>query len=327
MRSGFGEFSLTVLGLAVATLFPAGVARAQESYPSQDVRFVVAFAPGGPADSIGRIIGQRLSEKWGRAVIIENRGGAGGNIAAQQVAKAEPTGYTVLVTTSAYAVNPSLSVNAGYSPKSDFRTAAIVATTPNIIVAAPGLKASTLREVIAAAKTEKFSYGTAGRGVTPHLSAERIFKLVAKVDIAHVPFTGGAPALNALLGGHITLVSVALPPALELVKSGQIKALAVTSAKRLPSLPNVPTASEEGFGDDEEGTWVALILPAGTPPSLLAKLNADVNAVLAEKDIRQRLDQLGFLPVGGTLAEAEAYVQSEIVRWGEVVRKIGLKVE
>lgn len=319
---------LAYAAAALVVAWGCGIpARAQESYPSQDVRFVIAFAVGGPADSIGRIIGQRLSEKWGRAVIIDNRGGASGNIAAQQVAKAEPTGYTVLVTTSAFAVNPSLFANPGYSPKSDFSIAVIVATTPNIIVAHPSLKASTLKEVIEAAKTEKFSYGAAGKGVTPHLSAERIFKLVGKVDIPHVPFTGGGPALNALVGGHITLASVALPAAMELVKGGQVKALAVTSANRVPSLPNVPTASEQGFGDDEEGTWVALAVPAGAPPPVLAKLNADVNTVLAEKDIRHRLDQLGFVPVGGTMAKAETYVNSEIARWGDVVRKIGLKME
>jgi tripartite-type tricarboxylate transporter receptor subunit TctC len=327
MGSGVGELTLVVVALAVSSLFFPTSASARESYPNQSVRFVVAFAPGGPADFIARVVGARLTEKWGQGVIVEHRGGAGGNIAARQVAKAKPDGYTVLVTTSAYAVNPSLSANAGYSPQTDFKTAIVVATSPNIIVAAPGLKASTLKEVIQAAKTEKLTYGTAGRGVTPHLSAERIFKLVAKVDIAHVTFTGGAPALNALLGGHVNLVSVVLPPALELVRSGQIKALAVTSAKRLPSLPDVPTTAEEGFGDDVDATWVALILPAHTPVSVLAKLNADVNAVLSDMGIRQRLDKIGLTPVGGTLAEAEAYVQSEIVRWGDVVRKIGLRVE
>jgi tripartite-type tricarboxylate transporter receptor subunit TctC len=323
MRSGLGGLTFMVLALAVSSLFPSSAASAEDSYPKQKVRFVVAFAPGGPADFIARVVGARLAEKWGQGVIVEHQGGAGGSIAARHVAKAKPDGYTVLVTTSAFAVNPSLSANAGYSPQTDFKIAIVVATSPNIIVAAPRLKASTLREAVEAAKTKKLTYGTAGRGVTPHLSAERIFKLVAKVDIAHVPFTGGAPALNALLGGHIDLVSVVLPPALELVKSGQIRALAVTSAKRLPSLPDVPTTSEEGFGEDVDATWVALFLPAGTPASVLAKLNA----VLSEQDIRRRLDGVALTPVGGSLAEAEAYVQSEIARWGDVVRKIGLRVE
>jgi tripartite-type tricarboxylate transporter receptor subunit TctC len=291
------------------------------------VRFLVAFPAGGPTDAIARILGERLTEKWGQSVVIENRGGAGGNIAARQVAKAEPNGYTVLVTTSAYAVNPSLTANAGYVPETDFKTAVVAATSPNIIVAAAGLKASNLKELLEAAKTEKFTYGMPGPGTTPHLSAEKIFKVLAKVDIPPVPFTGAAPLLNALLGGHITLACLAVPPTIELIKNGQIKALAVISDKRVPSLPDVPTAMEQGFGDSEESTWMALFVPAGTPAAVLEKLNTDINAVLAEKPIRQRLDQLGMLPVGGSLAESEAYVRSEIKKWGEVVRKIGLKVE
>jgi tripartite-type tricarboxylate transporter receptor subunit TctC len=232
-----------------------------------------------------------------------------------------------LLRTSAYAVNPSLTANAGYSPETDYKTAIVVATTPNIIVAAPNLKASNLKELIEAAKTEKLTYGMPGPGTTPHLSAEKIFKVLAKVDIPHVPFTGAAPLVNALLGGHIVLACLAMPPVIELIKSGQIKALAVISDKRVPSLPDVPTAMEQGFGDGEESTWMALFVPAGTPAAVLAKLNTDVNAVLAEKPVLERLDQLGMLPVGGSLAESDAYVRSEIRKWGEVVRKIGLRVE
>ena len=229
------------------------------------MRFLVAFPAGGPTDAIARILGERLTEKWGQSVVIENCGGAGGNIAARQVAKAEPNGYTVLVTTSAYAVNPSLTANAGYVPETDFKTAVVAVTTPNIIVAAAGLKASNLKELLEAAKTEKFTYGMPGPGTTPHLSAEKIFKVLAKVDIPPVPFTGAAPLLNALLGGHITLACLAMPPTIELIKNGQIKALAVISDKRVASLPDVPTAMEQGFGDSEEFTWMALFVPAGTP--------------------------------------------------------------
>ena len=327
MLFSISKRSLLASTVAAASLFWPSLARPQEVYPNQNVRFLVAFPAGGPTDAIARILGERLTEKWGQSVVIENRGGAGGNIAARQVAKAEPNGYTVLVTTSAYAVNPSLTANAGYVPETDFKTAVVAATSPNIIVAAAGLKASNLKELLEAAKTEKFTYGMPGPGTTPHLSAEKIFKVLAKVDIPPVPFTGAAPLLNALLGGHITLACLAMPPTIELIKNGQIKALAVISDKRVPSLPDVPTAMEQGFGDSEESTWMALFVPAGTPAAVLEKLNTDVNAVLAEKPILQRLDQLGMLPVGGSLAESEAYVRSEIKKWGEVVRKIGLKVE
>jgi len=312
---------------ALALLVAASAAKPQDSYPSQNVKFVVAFPAGGPTDAIARIIGQRLAEKWGQGVVVENRGGAGGNIAARQIAKAEANGYTVLVTTSAFAVNPSLTANAGYVPETEFKTAIVAATTPNIIVASKNLKASNLAELIAAAKAEKLTYGMPGPGTTPHLSAERIFRQLAKVDIPPVPFTGAAPLLNALVGGHITLASLAMPPAIEHIKSGQIKALAVLSDKRVPSLPEVPTAIEQGYGDGEESTWIGLFVPAATPMAVLAKLNTDTNAVLAEAAIRERLAQLGMLPIGGSLDSGEAYVRSEISKWGEVVRTLGLKVE
>ena len=312
----------TIFGLLFAS-----ATSAQENYPNQNVRFVVAFPAGGPTDAVARILGQRLTEKWGQSVVIENRGGAGGNIATRQVAKADPNGYTVLVTTSAYAVNPSLTANAGYSPETDYKTAIVVATTPNVIVANPSLKASNLKELIELAKAEKLTYGMPGPGTTPHLSAEKIFKVLAKVDIPHVPFTGAAPLLNALVGGHIMLACLAMPPTIELIKSGQIKALAVVSDKRVPSLPNVPTAMEQGFGDSEESTWIALFVPASTPAAVVEKLNADINAVIAEKPILERFDQLGLLPVGGSLDKGETYVRSEIKKWGEVVRSLGMRGE
>ena len=307
--------------------FLAFAGSAQDSYPSQGVKFVVAFAAGGPTDAIARIFGQRLTEKWGQGVVVENRGGAGGNIAARQVAKAEPNGYTVLVTTSAYAVNPTLSANPGYAPETDYKTVVVAGTTPNVIVANPGLKASNLKELVELAKAEKLTYGMPGAGTTPHLSAEKFFRVLAKVDVPAVPFTGAAPLLNALVGGHVGVACLALPPTIELIKTGQLKALAVISDKRIPSLPDVPTAQEQGFGEGEELTWIAFFVPAATPPAVLAKLNSEANAVLAEPAIRARLDQLGVIPVGGSQATSETYVRAEIKKWGDVVRALGMKIE
>lgn len=314
----------TVAAALAATVIATSAALAQQPYPSQPVKLLVAFAPGGPADIIARILGQKLNEQWYQPVVIENRVGAGGNIAAAFVAKAEPNGYTILVTTSAFAVNPSLSAKAGYAPD-QFKAAVIAATTPNLIVGAPDLKAKTLRDVIATANAENYTYGTAGVGTTPHLSAEKIFRLTAKVPVVHAPFTGAGPALNSVMGGHTSLASVALPAAMELVKGGQVRPLAVTSKDRMPSLPDVPTARELGLSDDEDATWVAFLLPEKTPPDVVDKLNADVNAALADPAIRDQLDRIGFSPIGGTAAASDAYVRKEFVKWGDVIRKLDLK--
>ncbi len=314
-------FTTTIAGAAL--LCCAGAAGAQD-YPNKPVRLLVAFAPGGPADIIARIVGQKLGERWKQSVGVENRGGAGGNIAAAAAAKADPDGYTILVTTSAFAVNQTLSKNPGYT-SDDFRAAAVVATTPNLIIGAPTLKANNLREVVEAAKTEKMTYGTAGVGTTPHLSAERIFKLEAKVDIPHAPFTGAGPAMQAVVGSHIPLASVAMSAAVANVKAGTVKGLAVTSKERVASLPNVPTARELGLGEADDTTWVVFFVPAKTPEAVVGKVNADVNAILKDKDTQDQLDKIGFMAVGGTAKDAEAYVQSETRRWGDIIGKIGLE--
>ncbi|MFN3349167.1 Bug family tripartite tricarboxylate transporter substrate binding protein [Pseudorhodoplanes sp.] len=313
------------VGLAGALLFAIGsVSASAQDYPTKPVKLLVAFAPGGPADSIARLIGQKLNERWNQSVIVENRGGAGGNIAAMQAAKADADGYTVLVTTSAFAVNQTLTKNPGYTPD-DFRAAAIVATTPNLIIGAPNLKANNLKEAIELARTEKMTYGTAGAGTTPHLSAERLFKLEGKVDIPHAPFTGAGPATQAVLGSHIPLASVALSAAVQNVQSGQVKGLAVTSKERVKALPNVPTARELGLGDADDTTWVVFFVPAKTPDPVIQKINADVNAILKDSDTEAKLEAIGFMPVGGSANDAEAYVKSETARWGEIIRRVGLE--
>jgi tripartite-type tricarboxylate transporter receptor subunit TctC len=312
----------TVAGLLAASPAPA------QDYPNKPVKLQVAFAPGGPADIIARIIGQKLNDRWKQSssVVVENRGGAGGNIAAAAVAKADPDGTTILVTTSAFAVNQTLSKAPGYT-SGDFRAAAVVATTPNLIIGAPSLKANNLKEAVELAKTEKLTYGTAGAGTTPHLSAERIFKLEGKVDIPHAPFTGAGPAMQAVMGSHLPLASVAMSAAVENVKAGQVKGLAVTSKERVKSLPDVPTAREQGLGEADDTTWVVFFVPAKTPETVVAKINADVNAILKDKDTQDQLDKIGFMAVGGSPQEADAYVQSETKRWGDIIKKIGLEAQ
>jgi tripartite-type tricarboxylate transporter receptor subunit TctC len=316
-----------IVKLALAGSVAMGLAAASaqaQDYPNKPVKLLVAFAPGGPADSIARIVGQKLNDRWKQSVVVENRGGAGGNIAAAQAAKADPDGYTILVTTSAFAVNQTLSKTPGYAPD-DFKAAAVVATTPNLIIGAPNLKANNLKDAIEAAKTEKMTYGTAGAGTTPHLSAERIFKLEGKVDIPHAPFTGAGPATQAVIGSHIPLASVALSAAVQNVKAGQVKGLAVTSKDLVKALPDVPTARELGLGDADDTTWVVLFVPSKTPDAVIQKINDGVNAMLKDPDTQAQLEKIGFMAVGGSANDAESYVQTETKRWGDIIRRIGLE--
>ena len=303
----------------------AAPALAQE-FPDRTVRLVVSFAPGGPTDIGARIIGAALQEKWGKPVIIENRSGAGGNIGAMAVARAEPDGYTILVTTSAFSINLTYNANPGYMA-SDLRPAALVATTPNIIVGSPELKANTLGQALDLARTEKFAYASAGAGTAPHLSAERVFKLIGKVDVRHVPFTGAAPAMIAVSGNHVQFGVVAMTPAIELVKAGKLKGFAVTSMKRSSELPEVPTVAETGVGSIDDATWVALFVPAKTPQAIVAKINADVNELLKQRAIVQQIAKAGLDPLGGSLPEIEAYVASETKKWAEVIDATGARAE
>ena len=308
--------------LALACTAPA---RAQD-FPDRNVKLVVSFAPGGPTDVGARIIGAALQEKWGKPVIIENRGGAGGNIGTVAVARAEPDGYTILVTTSAFSINLTYNANPGYAAN-DLRPAALVATTPNIIVGSPALKANTLSEAIELARREKFAYGSAGAGTSPHLSAERVFKLIGKVDVRHVPFTGAAPAMNAVSAGHVQFGVVAMTPAIELVKAGNLKGYAVTSARRAAELPDVPTVTETGVGAIDDATWVAMFVPARTPQAIIAKINADVNELLKQPAIVQQISRAGLDPLGGSLPDIEAYVGSETRKWAEVINATGARAE
>ena len=312
-------------GAGAALLPMAGRAQAP-TWPDRPVRLAVAFAPAGPADLVARIVGDRLSQIWGQAAVIENRAGAGGNIGAQLVARARPDGSTALVTTSAFAVNPSLTRNAGYRPE-ELVPAALMASTPNILAVRADYPAGDIAGLIAQARRQPINFGTAGVGTTPHLSAERLFRLLARVDAQHVPFTGAGPALTAVLGGQLELASVALPAAMEMVRQGGLRGLAVTGARRSAALPEVPTLEERGFPGFDDVTWTAMFFPAATPGPILAKANADVELALADPETRRRLEAVGFDPMGGGLEAASAYVANETRRWAEVVRAIGVTLD
>ena len=316
-----------LLGLAAAGIASPNSWAQNPGWPNKPVKLMVAFAPGGPADIIARFLSQRLGDRLKQSVVVENRVGAGGNLAAQAVARAEPDGYTLLVTTSAFAVNPALSRKAGYDPVKEFSTVNILAGTPNLIVASPDLPVKNLQDVFKLAKTQSLSFGTAGGGTTPHLCAAYLFKSLAKVNIVHVPYTGAGPALTAVMGNHIPLASVALPAAVALVKAEKIRPLAVTSAQRVSTTPDVPTVAELGFPGFNFATWVGVFAPANTPADIIARVNSELNLILFIPEFQQQLTQAGFSPMGGSLDKSADYLRAELAKYAKVVREAGITAE
>jgi tripartite-type tricarboxylate transporter receptor subunit TctC len=315
----------SALACAALILLPM-LAHGQDTWPAAPIRFVVAFAPGGPADIIGRLLAQKLTPALGQNVVVENRPGAAGSVAAAMVARTKPDGYTFLVDTSAYAVNPAMQRDLQFDSEKDLTPAALVASTPNLIVIAPTLKPRTLQEVMAAARDGSYNYGTAGAGTTPHLTAEYLFKVLGKVPVTHVPFQGAGPALNATMSSQVQLASVALPPAVELVKSGRVRALVVTSNRRSAALPDVPTVAESGFPGFEDVTWVAVFAPAGTPRPILERLNQEVAHLQQDPEFLAKLTAIGFEPLGGSLPQVRDYVHGEFAKWVRVVEKTGARI-
>ncbi len=314
----------TALAAFAMAALAASPGRAE--WPDRPVHFIVAFAPAGPADVVGRIVGQALQDKWKQSVVVENRGGGGGNIGASVVARAEPDGYSVLVTTSAFPVNLTLYDKPGYA-LSDFHAAAVAATTPNIMARAANLKQTTLPAIIEAAKTENFSYSSAGIGTTTQLAGELIFRIFAKVDVRHVPFTGAAPAVNALIGGQVQLAMLTQSSVMEFVKSGAIKAVVVATENRIPELPDTPTVKETGVGDLVASTDIYFLMPAKTPPAIIGKFNADLNEIIKSGALRSAFSAAGVAPRLLDQPQADAFVAAETKKWGDVIRATGVKPE
>jgi tripartite-type tricarboxylate transporter receptor subunit TctC len=308
------------IGLALCSCLVAA-----QPYPSKPIRLVVAFPPGGPTDIIARLLGPKLTEVLGQPIVIENRTGAGGNVPTAQVAKSPADGYTLLVHSSAYAVNPSLFDNAGYDPEKDFVPIAIVASQANLIVVHADFPAKTLAELLQLAKREKLAYASPSSGTTPHLTAENLFRVRAKVDITHVPFKGGGPATAALLSGQPPIGTLAVSGPLANIKAGKLRALASSSARRLPSLPDVPTLVELGYPDMEDYTWVGMFAPSGTPAEATQKLSDAVLRAVQNPDIRDRLDALAFEITAAPLKETADHVRREVAKWAKVVRDTGAK--
>lgn len=306
----------------------AGSALAQSpAWPNKPVRIIIPFAPGGPTDIIARLAGQKLSEILGQPMVVESRAGAGGNIGTAAVAKSPPDGYTVLLTSSAYAVNVSLSPNAGYDADRDFIPTVVIAKQANLIFAHPSLGVKTLAELLALAKTRKLAFASPGSGTTPHLTAENLFNVISKLGMTPIHFRGAGPAIAAVVGGEPPVGAGAASTPLPHIKAGRLQAIAVSSAARVAALPDVPTFAEAGFPGVEDDTWIGVFFPAGTPQPIVQKLNESINQSLRTADMKERLEQLAFEPVGGTPQQFAGYVKAEIAKWGKVVRAGNIKAE
>ena len=302
------------------------VAPAQAAYPDRPIKLVVAFAPASSTDIVARLIADQLTASLGQTVLVENKAGAGGNIATQQVMSAPADGYTLLIHSVAYSVNPSLFANAGYDAVRDLQAVAMAAVTPNLIYVHPDVKAYNLAELLALAKAGKLSYASSGNGTTTHLGAEWLFRSLAKVDITHVPFQPAA-ATNAVVSGQVPVASTSMPPAVPFAKSGKVRPIAVMSQKRSPALPDVPTVAELGYKDFEANTWFAIFAPARTPPAVLDQLNAEINKALGAKALQDKFEQLSLEAQHLDRPATRRYIEAEVAKWGKLVKDIGLKIE
>jgi len=313
------------LGLALlGALFPA-FAQSPQKYPGKPIRLVLPFPPGGSTDIIARVVGQKLTEAWGQQVIIDNRPGAGGNVAAEFVARAAPDGYTLFQANVANAIGASLYPKLNYSLTNDFTAVSQLATTPYVLLSHPSVPAKNVRELIALAKARpgQLNYASAGAGSATHLSGE-LLKSMAGIDIVHIPYKGTGPAVTALLSGEVDLYFATVPAAAPMVKTGRLRALGVSSAKRAALMPDVPAIAETLKGYDT-GTWHGVLAPVATPKEIVQQLSAEIIRILNTPDVREKLVAQGLDPVGDTPEQFAAFLRAEIAKWAKVVKASGAR--
>ena len=316
-------------GIFATVLLLTGAAPSlAQGYPNRPVRVVVGFTPGGPTDVIARLVAQKLSDSLGQQFFVENLAGAGGNIAAGQVAHVTPDGYTIMAISTGFMVNPSLYAKVPYDPIKDFSPVTLVAVSPNVVVVNPSVPARTLPELVQLIRDNpgKYSYAGPGVGSTPHLGGE-LFRLTYKLDLVHIPFAGAAPAVQATIGGHTPIAFTALPSSLAAIQAGQVRAIGIASSERAEGIPDVPTFAEQGVKDQDADTLTGIVAPAGTPREIVELLSREIAKSVAKPDVREQLARLGFKPVANTPDEFAARIKLEIEKWGKVVRDANLKIE
>lgn len=321
--------AVALAGILVTCGLAHGSAAVAQSFPAKPATLVVPFPPGGPLDATGRAIAQKLTEAWGQSVVVENKPGAGGNIGADYVAKSRADGYTVVMgALSTHAVNPSLYPKMPYDAKKDFAPITLVAVTPNVLVVNPELPVHSVKELIDYAKAHpgKLSFGSGSIGSAGHLAGE-LFKVDAGVDMVHVPYKGAAPAMQDLLGGQIQLMFDNLANAMQQVRAGKLKALAVTTAKRSPLVPELPTLAEAGLPGFDIYTWWGFMAPAGTPKEIIAKWNAEVTRILNTPEMQAFFAQQGAEPAPTTPEQFTALIQGEIPKYAKIIKASGAKVD
>jgi tripartite-type tricarboxylate transporter receptor subunit TctC len=311
----------------LATLF-AGAAHAQNAYPVHKVRMIVPFAAGGPTDVVGRLVAERLSDAFGQQIYVEDMPGAGGNLGVETAARAAPDGYTILVVSTGFIINPSMYTKIGYDPIKDFAPISLVAASPNVVMVNPSVPASNLKELIALIKSNpgKYSFAQPATGSTPHLAGE-LFKQMFSLDLVTVPFNGAGPAVNSVMGGHTPIGFTALPPAIGDIEHGSLKGIALLAKQRVAALPNLPTTIEEGVPGLESDTLTGIVAPAGTPQAIIDKWNTAIVKMAADPEVRKKLDALGFVPVADSPGEFGDRLTSEMARWAKVVKAAGIHVD
>ena len=324
------------MGTVFRCLFPAllpvllcySVSATAQGYPARPIRLVVPFPPGGGTDTMARVIGPKLGEQLGQQIVAENRGGAGANIGAEIAAKSPPDGYTLMLATITNAIGASLYTKLNYDLVRDFAPITQLATTPHILVVHPSVPVKSVKEYIAFARARpgELTYSSSGSGSAAHLAGE-LFNSLTGVKTVHVPYKGGGPSMIALVGGEVSVCFATMPSAINYVKAGRLRGIAVTTAQRSPSTPDLPTIAESGVAGYEAGSWYGLSAPAGTPREIISRLNAETLKVMVLPDVKERLFNAGFEVVVSTPEQFAEFTRTEILKWGKLVRAAGLKVD